>query len=52
MNGVVLYGFNKVGEKTWTNVVPMLTGKPVPGELPTENIIKVSGSNYEKITSQ
>jgi hypothetical protein len=37
MNGVVLYGFNKVGEKTWTNVIPMLTGKQAP-ELPHKDI--------------
>lgn len=30
MNGVVLLGFNKVGENTFPNVVPILTGRPLP----------------------
>lgn len=28
LGGVVLLGFNKVGENTFPNVIPMLTGRP------------------------
>lgn len=32
LNAVVLIGFNKVGQNTFPNVVPMLTGRPlIPG---------------------
>lgn len=28
LNGDVMYGFTKVGENTFPNVIPMLTGRP------------------------
>lgn len=28
LEGVVLLGFNKVGENTYPNLIPMLTGRP------------------------
>lgn len=31
LQGIVMLGFNKVGENTFPNLIPMLTGYPEPG---------------------